>query len=294
MLSGLSDVAPLLVTAIPLGVYNFTEGMNNVESAAAAGDRYDLRAVLLADGLGAVVGAFLGSPFPPAVYIGHPGWKGVGARIGYSMATGFVIAAVCLLGLVSLLLALIPIQALVPILLFIGLAIGAQAFQATPARHAPAVVLAMLPNVAAWGRSLVDGALGASGTSAEDVGFGSLNDGGVVYQGMELLGSGAVLAGLILGAIAVFVIDRAFDRAIVSALIGAGLSVLGLIHAPHLIYHERGAEWLLEIPGPVFLGYLFAAVVFGVLAWRAGRGTIGEMATLRTTPAESDAEPSPA
>ena len=35
---GLSDIGPLLVTAIPLGVYNFTEGMNNVESAAAAGD----------------------------------------------------------------------------------------------------------------------------------------------------------------------------------------------------------------------------------------------------------------
>ena len=28
---------------------------------------------LLADGIGAIVGTFLGSPFPPAVYIGHPG-----------------------------------------------------------------------------------------------------------------------------------------------------------------------------------------------------------------------------
>ena len=35
---GLSDLAPLLGTAIPLGVYNFTEAMSNVESAAAAGD----------------------------------------------------------------------------------------------------------------------------------------------------------------------------------------------------------------------------------------------------------------
>ena len=24
-------------------------------------------------GLGAIIGSFLGSPFPPAVYIGHPG-----------------------------------------------------------------------------------------------------------------------------------------------------------------------------------------------------------------------------
>ena len=57
--------------------------MNNVESASAAGDNYNLRQILLADGLGAVVGSMLGSPFPPAVYIGHPGWKAVGGRIGW-------------------------------------------------------------------------------------------------------------------------------------------------------------------------------------------------------------------
>ena len=50
VLSGLTDILPLLVTAIPLGVYNFTEGMNNVESASVAGDNYNLRYILLADG----------------------------------------------------------------------------------------------------------------------------------------------------------------------------------------------------------------------------------------------------
>ena len=69
LFSGLGDLAPLLGTAIPLGVYNFTEAMSNVESAAAAGDNYDLRSVLLADGAGACIGAAFGSPFPPAVYI---------------------------------------------------------------------------------------------------------------------------------------------------------------------------------------------------------------------------------
>ena len=151
MLSGLTNIAPLLVTAIPLGIYNFTEGMNNVESASAAGDNYNLRHILLADGIGAIVGSILGSPFPPAVYIGHPGWKSVGGRIGYSLATGVVIALVCFLGLTALLLAVVPLVAILPILLYIGLVIGAQAFQATPAKHAPAVVLAIIPNIAALG-----------------------------------------------------------------------------------------------------------------------------------------------
>jgi adenine/guanine/hypoxanthine permease len=72
-LRGLADIGPLLVIAVPLGIYNFAEGMNNVESAAAAGDDYNLCHVLLADGIGPIAGAVLGSPFPPAVYIGHPG-----------------------------------------------------------------------------------------------------------------------------------------------------------------------------------------------------------------------------
>ena len=53
---------------------------------------------------------------------------------------------------------------------------------------------------------------------------------GVVYHGMELLGGGAVLAGLILGAIAAFIIDRRFDRAAIYAGAGAALAFFGFIH----------------------------------------------------------------
>src|SRR5262249_57607882 len=114
VVAGLRDLGPLLVTAIPLGIYNFTEGMNNVESAEAAGDSYNLRKILLADGIGAVVGSILGSPFPPAVYIGHPGWKAVGGRIGYSLVTGICVGLVGFLGLGALLLAVIPLVAILP------------------------------------------------------------------------------------------------------------------------------------------------------------------------------------
>ena len=183
--AGSRSVAPLLATAIPLGIYNFTEGMNNVESASAAGDNYNLRKILLADGIGAVVGSFLGSPFPPAVYIGHPGWKAVGGRIGYSLATGVVIALVCFLGLAALLLAVIPLVAILPILLYIGLVIGAQAFQVTPTNHAPAIVLALIPNIAEWAKTQIDGALAAAGTSAAQLGPAKLAATGVLYKGLD-------------------------------------------------------------------------------------------------------------
>ena len=291
VLSGLTDILPLLVTAIPLGVYNFTEGMNNVESASVAGDNYNLRNILLADGIGAIVGSFLGSPFPPAVYIGHPGWKAVGGRIGYSLATGIVIALICLLGLVGLFLAVIPRAALFPILLFIGLVIGAQAFQTSKAKYAPAIVLAIVPNIAQWAKTLVDGSLGAAGTNAGTVGYDALGAQGVLYAGLERLGAGAVVTGLMLGAIAYFIIAKEYSRAIVYTLIAAVLAFVGLIHDPvGLIFQVVDGSFSVRAPEPVWIGYVFAAVVIWLSAWREGHGSMAELRTALTAPPEEEPE----
>ncbi|MER7281810.1 regulator [Dactylosporangium sp. NPDC000244] len=257
LLSGLSDVAPLLATAIPLGVYNFTEGMSNVESAAAAGDDYNLRSVLLADGAGAIIGSALGSPFPPAVYVGHPGWKKAGGRTGYSMATGIVIAVLCFLSMFGLLGAVLPMPAIVPILLYIGLLIGAQAFQFSPRAHAAAVIAALVPNIAQWATGQIDNSLAAAGTTAAKVGEGALEGNGVVYSGLLTLGQGAILAGLVFGSVVAFVIDKRFVHAGVFAAAGALLSFTGLIHAERVAWNANG---------PVALGYLFIAVVCGLCA----------------------------
>jgi len=250
--AGLADVAPLLATAIPLGIYNFTEGMTNVESAAVAGDEYNLRSILLADGTGAVVGSVLGCPFPPAVYIGHPGWKAAGGRTSYSLASGVVIALMCFLGLFGLLGALLPLPAIVPILLYIGLLIGAQAFQETPKRHAVAVVFALIPNIASWASGLIDNALIAAGTTASQVGEAALTNAGLVYEGLKLLGGGAILAGLVLGAITAFVIDKKFVSAAVYCFIGAALGFIGLIHAEQV-------GW--DVGGQIALGYALAGII---------------------------------
>ncbi|HYN97577.1 MAG TPA: regulator [Pilimelia sp.] len=257
LFDGLADMAPLLATAIPLGVYNFTEAMTNVESAASAGDRYNLRSVLLADGAGAIIGSTLGSPFPPAVYVGHPGWKAAGGRTGYSMATGVVIALLCFLGMFGLLATIFPTAAIVPILLYIGLLIGAQAFQATPRIHAAAVVAAFIPNIADWAAGLMDNALAAAGTSAAEVGDDAFAGAGVFYSGLNVLGEGAILAGLVLGAIVAFIIDKRFVRAAIFAAAGAAMSFIGLIHGAKI-------EW--NASGEVALGYLMIAIICGGFA----------------------------
>jgi len=220
----------ILVTAIPFGIYDLIEALDNVESAAAAGDPFPTTRVLTADGVISLIGCLLGNPFINAVYIGHPGWKAMGGRMGYSMVTGIVVLILTWFGIISVLMAVIPVVAILPILLYIGMLIGSQAFQESPHRHAPAIVLALLPQLAAWGKTQIDNALGAAGTSAHAIGDAKLAQVGVLYKGLETMGGGATLAGIILGAITVFIIDRQFEKAAAFALAGTILTFFGFIH----------------------------------------------------------------
>jgi adenine/guanine/hypoxanthine permease len=231
---GFQFIGVILVTAIPFGIYDLVEAMDNVESAAAAGDSFPTTRVLTADGVVSLIGCLMGNPFINAVYIGHPGWKAMGGRIGYSAATGALVIVLAWFGVIALMMALIPVVAILPILLYIGMLIGSQAFQETPMRHAPAIVLALVPQIAAWGKLQIDSALNAAGTSASAVGFDKLDQTGVLYQGLEILGGGATLAGIVLAAITVFIIERDFIKAAAFAAAGAVFTFFGLIHAEAL------------------------------------------------------------
>ena len=204
--------------------------MDNVESAEAAGDAYPTTRVLTADGVVSLIGCLMGNPFINAVYIGHPGWKAMGGRIGYSAATGVMVIVLSWFGVIAVMSSLIPLVAISPILLYIGMLIGAQAFQETPKHHAPAIVLALIPNIAAWGKLMIDNALGAAGTNAATVGFDKLGQVGVLYHGLEVLGAGAILAGMVLGAVGAFIIDRKYQEASYFAAAGAVLTFFGFMH----------------------------------------------------------------
>src|SRR5712675_3038136 len=202
--SGFEFLGVILVTAIPFGIYDLVEAMDNVESAEAAGDAYPTTSVLTADGVVSLIGCLMGNPFINAVYIGHPGWKAMGGRIGYSAATGLMVVLLSWFGIISVLLALVPVVAISPILLYIGMLIGAQAFQTTPIKHAPAIVLALTPHLAAWAKLQIDTMLGATLSAAEKVGglagdkvvavksaaIASLPQQGVLYHGLEVMGGG--------------------------------------------------------------------------------------------------------
>ena len=56
-----------------------------------------------------------------------------------------------------------PIDAGLAIVVWIGIVISAQAFQAVPRAHAPAVVMGLLPGIAAWGVLMARAGLRAAG-----------------------------------------------------------------------------------------------------------------------------------
>ena len=103
--------------------------------------------------------------FPTTIYIGHPGWKRLGARSGYSALNGIFISFLCLTGTIQAVLGLIPFEAGIGILLYIGIIIVAQSFQETPKEHAPAVALGIVPALAGWGLMMVETGLRAAGKS---------------------------------------------------------------------------------------------------------------------------------
>jgi AGZA family xanthine/uracil permease-like MFS transporter len=75
---------------------------------------------------------------------------------------------------------------------------------------------------------------------------------------MQLLGGGAILAGLVLGAMAAFIIDRQFKMAAMWAFAGALLSFFGFIHGETLGWAQQPL---------VALGY----VLFGAVCLILGR-----------------------
>jgi AGZA family xanthine/uracil permease-like MFS transporter len=272
--SGFEFLGVILVTAIPFGIYDLVEAMDNVESAEAAGDEYPTTRVLTADGVVSLIGCLMGNPFINAVYIGHPGWKAMGGRIGYSAATGIMVVLLSWFGIISVLLALVPVVAISPILLYIGMLIGAQAFQTTPVKHAPAIVLALTPHLAAWAKLQIDTMLGATLTAAQSVGamaadkagavkaaaIASLPQQGVLYHGLEVMGGGSILTGLVLGAIGVFVIERDFVKAAAFSLAGAAMTYFGFMHGEAV-----GIGGGLGVTPPVAFAYVVvAAILYGL------------------------------
>ncbi|MGN1343238.1 MAG: hypothetical protein ACI4U3_01570 [Traorella sp.] len=253
IVNGFSEAAPFLTAALPLGIYNAFETMDNLESAEVAGDKYPTAEAMLNDGLTSMLAAVLGSPFPTACYIGHAGWKESGARIGYSILTAISVFAITTFGLISVLLNIIPVEAIYPILIFIGISITNQAFTSSDIKYIPATIVALIPHMADWSRNIADNTLSSLGTNASEVTTTVLSSNGVVYDGMSILGTGAIIVGMILGSLVVFIIDKDYKKGAIASFIGLLLTFFGIIHSGSVGFNTNV---------PMEIAYLIVMLIF--------------------------------
>jgi AGZA family xanthine/uracil permease-like MFS transporter len=226
-----------LSVILPMGLFNVVGSLQNIESAEAAGDRFETAPSLAVNGLGSVAAACFGSCFPTTIYIGHPGWKAMGARAGYSVLNGLFATAVCLGGTLPHIAWAVPIDAGMAIVLWIGLVITAQAFEATPRAHAPAVVVGLLPGVAAWGALMAKNGLRAAGMGVPggapftDALIPAFQASDTWIHGAFALEQGFIFTSTLLAAATVCIIERRFTTAALWCLVGAALSAAGLMHS---------------------------------------------------------------
>jgi len=251
---------------VPMGLFNVVGSLQNIESAEAAGDRFETTPSLAMNGAGTLAAAAFGSCFPTTIYIGHPGWKQMGARAGYSWLNAALFTLVLLTGSLGYIVWAIPVDAGMAIVLWIGIVISAQAFQATPRAHAPAVVLGLLPGVAAWGAFMAKSGLRAAGYGSE--GGPSFDDklltafpADTFIHGAFALEQGFIFSAMILSATTVYVIERRLAVAAGWCLVGAALSLLGLLHG----YAFTPGDTVLAVGHPAWTwcaGYAAMALCF--------------------------------
>jgi AGZA family xanthine/uracil permease-like MFS transporter len=259
---------------LPMGLFNLIGSLQNLESAEAAGDRYPTAPCLAANGIGTLVAAVFGSCFPTTIYIGHPGWKEMGARVGYSWLNGLVIGLLCLSGTLGIITYLVPIEAGMAIVLWIGIVIVAQSFTATPVAHAPAVVVGLLPGITAWGALIAKNSLRVAGVGIPHQPFepealvASFKLSDTYIEGALALEQGVILSAMILAAITVYIIEQKFGLAALWAMVAAVLAWIGLIHSFAWTPTDTvvqlgwgvGREWAIS--------YALLAILFGFVAWK--------------------------
>ena len=233
--TALRDYLPL---ALPFAILTIVGGINVTESARLAGDDYNTRDILLTEALSTLVAGVCGGMSQTTPYIGHPAYKAMGGRAGYTLLTGLFVGVGGVLGYIGFMAALLPRPALAPVLFFIGLEITSQAYSATPRRHMAAVTVAILPSIAVviqillsqvYNGALMSAALDPAGTMQAT---GLTNPAFIQTVGvMVMLASGFIVTAMLWGAAVAFLTDGQAVAASMTLLICGALSLFGFVHS---------------------------------------------------------------
>ena len=103
----------------------------------------------------------------------------------------------------------------------------------------------------------------------------------MLYHGLEVLGGGSILTGLVLGAVGVFIIERKFRAAAAFAFTGAVLTYFGFMHGEAVGIGTQG----LGVTPSVAVAYAIVGVFLMTLS-RAPETHMAKEATVAAAAAE--------
>ncbi len=229
-IAGMADITPYLPLYVPFGLLMVIGGINNAESARAAGDDFSTRDILLVEAASTLIAGVCGGVAQTTPYIGHPAYKKMGARAGYTLLTGVFIGLGGVLGYLSALVELLPLAVLAPILVFVAIEMTTQAFEASPARHATAVAFSFFPAIARLLAIKLGDPNYVSPTRFNEL----MNDSSHGLPELALivtLGNGFIITSMLWGGFLAALIDKRHGAAIATLLTAAGLTLFGIIHS---------------------------------------------------------------
>ena len=263
-LDGLQAALPYVALAVPFALATLVGGIDNAESAAAAGDRYRTRDILLIEGVATLVAALCGGVVQNTPYIGHPAYKRMGSRAGYTAATGLFVGFGAMTGVIGLLLSWLPETVLVPVLVFVGLEISAQAFRETDREHMPAIAIAFVPAIAQLVLIHWNGLLAALQVTADRLPPPQQD----AHRALTLLANGFIVSAMLWSTLVIDLIDRRRGRALAICLLAAALTLFGVIHSPF----ADGRLFLPDASTPRSTWSLAAGyVLLGAVTWAIDR-----------------------
>jgi AGZA family xanthine/uracil permease-like MFS transporter len=252
-----------LPVMLPFALATIVGGIDCTESAAAAGDEYDTRTVLLTEGVASLAAGLCGGVIQTTPYIGQPAYKAMGGRAAYTFATAIFVGTAGISGWFHVLFDWLPDAAMFPILVFVGLEITAQSFKATPVRHYPALALAVLPALALLVSMPLRGGANFPNSPKD--------------QALLCLGNGFIITSMLWAAALAAILDGRLKRAATYLAVAGVCSLFGIIHSPlrqetialpQHIYEQmpQKTEFLCQSPYHWAAAYVLAAVMLWVLA----------------------------
>ena len=262
-------------SALPFAIGTVVGGIDCTESAAAAGDKYDTRTVIGVEALATLLAGISGGVIQTTPYIGHPAYKAMGGRAGYTLGTALLIGSAGLIGYFTLLNAWIPKPVVMPILVFVGLEITAQSFLATPRRHYAAVAFACLPALAVLAMNIPGQLFGDGALLSANINPGTLKNPALVesIETLTMLSNGFILTSLFWAWALAAAIDRRLKVAALVMMTCMLLTLFGIMHSPlpgNKLFIAFGPEGMSGVLPPEYrpkvlefaMGYGAAALFF--------------------------------